>query len=216
MPRIGRQIAHDEHVDLDCIRACFSTDRGRSFRYSLHIRFRCDRQRDQLVAVVLKNPSSADEARADNTIRRVETYVFKRFPRAREIAVLNLFALRATDASDLAAHIADHGIRSATGDRNDAIIADDLNRSHHILLAWGATSGISKPRYEERIHAVVQMLRPHADRIRTVDHVPTSGYPRHGLRWSYSHPAHPVTDLTDLAARSPAEHREIAAWEGDR
>lgn len=203
MPRLGRQIAHDEHVDFDRIRACFSTDHRRSYRYSLRIPFRGDGQRDQLVTVVLKNPSSADAERADNTIRRVETYVFKRFPRAREIAVLNLFALRATDASDLAAHLADHGIGSATGDRNDAIIADNLGRSHHILLAWGGTSGISKPRYEERIHAVVQMLRLHADRVGTVNDVPTSGYPRHGLGWSYCHLVRPVTDLTNLAARSP-------------
>lgn len=111
---------------------------------------------DQLVTVVLKNPSSANAECADNAIRRVETYVFERFPRAREVTVLNLFTLRAADASDLAAHIADHGIGNATGDPNDAVIADNLNRSHRILLAWGGTSGISKPRYEERIHAVVQ------------------------------------------------------------
>ena len=196
MPRLGRHIAHDEHVDVRRIRACFSTDC--TYRYSLHIPFRGDDQRDRLVAVVLKNPSSANAVHADNTIRRVETYVFQRFPRARELAVLNLFALRATDPSDLAAHL-----ESATDDRNDAIIADNLERRHHILLAWGGTSGIPKPRYEERIHAVVQMLRPHADRLCTVNDLPASGYPRHGLRWSYDHPIRPLTDPTNLAARSP-------------
>ena len=201
MPRLGRQIAHDEHVDVRRIRACFSTDC--TYRYSLHIPFRGDGQRDRLVTVVLKNPSSANAVRADNTIRRVETYVFQRFPCARELAVLNLFALRATDPSELAAHLTDHGIGSATGDRNDAIIADNFNRSHNILPAWGGTSGISKPRYEERIHAVVQLLRPHAHRICTVNDLPASGYPRHGLRWSYGHLTRPLTDLTNLAARSP-------------
>ena len=200
MTRLGRQIAHDEHVEVCRIRACFSTDC--TYRYSLHIPFRCDDQRDQLVTVVLKNPSSADSVRADNTIRRVETYVYRHFPRARELAVLNLFAFRATDPSDLATDIAYHGIRSATGIQNDAIIAHNLNRSDHILPAWGATSGISKPRYEERIHAVVQMLRPYAGRICTVDALPVSGYPRHGLQWSYDHLPRPLTDLTNLAARS--------------
>lgn len=202
MPRIGRQIPHAEHVDIDAIQACFST-RG-THRYSLYIPFKVDERRDQLVTVVLKNPSSADAVCADNTIRRVETYVFRRFPCARELRVLNLFALRATDPCDLAAHITEHGIGSATGDRNDAIIADDLNASHHIILAWGGTSGIRKPRYEERIHAVVQILGPHSDRTCTVNDLPASGYPRHGLGWSYDHPIQPLTDLTRLAARRPS------------
>ena len=155
------------------------------------------------MTVVLKNPSSANAVQADNTIRRVETYVFQRFPRARELAVLNLFALRATYPSDLAAYLTNHGIGSAAGDRNDAIIACNLNMSDQILLAWGGTSGISKPRYEERIHAVVQMLRPHADRLCTVNDLPASGYPRHGLQWSYGHLTRPLTDLNKLAARPP-------------
>lgn len=201
MPRLGRQIAHDEHVDVGRIRACFSTDC--TYRYSLHIPFRGDGQRDQLVTVVLKNPSSANAERADNTIRRVETYVYRRFPRAREIAVLNLFALRATYPSDLATHLTNLGIRSATGDWNDGVIADNLRRSHHILPAWGSTSGISKSLYEGRIYAVVQLLQPYAGRICTVCDLPASGYPRHGLVWSYGHLTRPLTSLTNLAARSP-------------
>lgn len=204
MPRLGRQIAHDEHVDVCRIRACFSTDC--TYRYSLHIPFRCDDQRDRLVTVVLKNPSSANAVRADNTIRSVETYVYRHFPRARELAVLNLFALRATYPSDLANHIAHCGIQSATGVQNDAIIAHNLNRSHCIILAWGGPSGVFKPRYEERIHAVVQMLRPYASRIRTINILPDSGYPRHGLAW-WRGPGdrlpRPLKDLTNLAARSP-------------
>ena len=190
MPRIGRQIAHDEHVVVDEIRAHFSC-KG-AHRYSLHIPFRREVGRDQLASVVLKNPSSADAQFADTTIRRVETYVWRHLPRARALVVLNLFALRATDVSDVADYIAEHGAGSAIGDETDAVIADGLNDSDHIILAWGGTSGIPKRCYDERICEVVEMLQPHAGRIFTVNDLPASGYPLHGLRWAYRYTLQPL------------------------
>ena len=91
----GRQIAHSRHVVRQDVRACFSSDR--TFRFKLDIPYRRENGRNQTVAVVMKNLSSADECNADTTIRRVEEYVHRNFRLAAALTVLNLLAYRATD-----------------------------------------------------------------------------------------------------------------------
>ena len=91
----GRQIAHFRYVVRQDVRASFSRDRA--FRFKLDIPYRPENGRDQTVAIVMKNPSSADEYNADTTIRRVEEYVHRNFQSAATLTVLNLFAYRATD-----------------------------------------------------------------------------------------------------------------------
>ena len=159
-PRLGRQLPHFENVAVSEIRERFSCTR--THRYSLEIPYRPARCRDQLVSVILKNPSSADASHADTTVRRVETYVYRCFERAATLVVLNLFALRATDPPDLVDHISPRRPYNAIGCRNDAVILNYLERSHDIVLAWGGKSGIPETAYHQRIRTVAEMLEPHA------------------------------------------------------
>ena len=102
MIRIGRQIPHFEQVDSHSIKADFSADRR--FRYRLSLSYAdslYDRDRSKQAAVILKNPSAADTQGADSTIRKVETFVYHHLDEVKELHILNLFALRATEALDL-------------------------------------------------------------------------------------------------------------------
>ncbi|MDY0160094.1 MAG: DUF1643 domain-containing protein, partial [Bacteroidales bacterium] len=90
MPIIGRQIPHFDRVDLSSISAVFSDDKF--YRYVLTMNYLPDlmqQERSESLAVILKNPSSADEKASDATIRKVETFVFHRFPKVKTLIILN-------------------------------------------------------------------------------------------------------------------------------
>lgn len=106
--------------------ASFSED-GR-YRYDLTRRWRDG----DLMLWIMLNPSTADASVDDPTIRRCIN--FAKREDAAGIAVVNLFALRATDPDDLLK--ADHPI----GPDNIATINDWLRRDDVALAvaAWGA------------------------------------------------------------------------------
>ncbi len=189
MPRIGRQIAHFEQVDLNTIKAVFSD--GRKFRYLLGMRFLdtlIDRGRDQTVSVILKNPSAADANMADATIRKVETFIYHKFERVRNLNILNIFAYRATDPRDLNAMFIEQGPISVIGENNDNMIRDACDESDYIILAWGNRSGIDSVLYEERVFRVKQILEKiPASKILTVSGKKKTKQPLHGLMWGYNY-----------------------------
>ncbi len=190
MPPVGHQVRHSEHVAVGCIRAYFSP--CGLHRYALVIPYRGECDRSLFLGVVLKNPSSADANRADQTIRRVEEYIYQCFPYACTLVVVNLFALRATKTKDLADHITQHGVQSATGAHNDDAVAHWLWKCSDVVLAWGGTREIDATVYHDRIRAVVDLLGEHPGRMWTV------GHPLHGLRWKKSDPASPLNRLAGL------------------
>jgi hypothetical protein len=104
--------------------AVFDTS-GR-YRYSLTRRWAHGGQR---AAFVLLNPSTADAARDDPTIRRCIS--FARSWRYNELEVVNLFAFRATLPRDL------RQARNPVGPDNDAFLLRAVDAAHLVLLAWG-------------------------------------------------------------------------------
>ena len=182
----GRQIPHACHVDTQDIRACFSYDRA--FRLQLEIPFLHDIRRDESVALVMKNPSSADQYHADTTIRKVEEYVHRNFLSAARLVVLNLFAYRATDPSAVEKTRRLFGFASIVGHGNDATIAAAVQASDHVILGWGARSGIDQGDYERRIGQLAEILLPHRHRLWHVGNLTIDSHPRHPLQWAYRSP----------------------------
>ena len=93
---------------------------------------------DRSVLFVMLNPSTADERHDDPTIRRCRSFAER--DRAAVFQVVNLYAFRATDPSDLV--FANEARRDVVGPENDATIFRTL-RAHaapfgRIVLAWGA------------------------------------------------------------------------------
>jgi hypothetical protein len=94
MTGIGRQIPHFELVDLNSIQAVFSSDKR--YRYLLSLNYNdtlLDKARDKVAVVILKNPSAADEHKADAIIRKVETFVYHRFKDVRWLHIVNIFQI---------------------------------------------------------------------------------------------------------------------------
>lgn len=182
----GRQIPHASQVATEDIRACFSCDRAH--RLKLEIPFTEENRRDETVAVVMKNPSSADQFNADATIRRVEEYVHRNFRSAARITVLNLFAYRATDPRAVERTRRRSGLDSIVGDSNDAAITAALQASDHVILGWGARSGIDQNDYEQRIRRLAEILQPHRPRLWHVSGLTIDSHPRHPLQWAYGSP----------------------------
>ena len=78
MIRIGRQVPHFDQVDINSIRARFSDDRR--FRHLLQMKYLdslYDTGRSRKAAVILKNPSVADQGASDTTIRKGAHRVFE-------------------------------------------------------------------------------------------------------------------------------------------
>lgn len=182
----GQQIPHASHVATRDIRACFSCDRV--LRLKLEIPFIRDNRRNQTVALVMKNPSSADQNKADTTIRRVEEYVHQNFRSAATLTVLNLFAYRATDPSDVEETRRSFGLDRIVGDGNDAVITAAVRASDQVILGWGAPSGIHQGDYERRIRQVADMLQPYRRKLWHVCDLTVDSHPRHPLQWGYDSP----------------------------
>lgn len=108
--------------------ATFSTDKGEQYRYALGRTWGTE----GLALFIMLNPSTADEDTLDPTLRRCEG--FARDWGLSGFVVCNLFALRATDPTELRGH------DDPTGPENDAFI--DHWASHLevdlVVCGWGA------------------------------------------------------------------------------
>lgn len=81
---------------------------------------------------IMLNPSIADDVQDDPTIRRVMS--FAKREGATHLLVVNLFALRSTDPSELAKH------HDPVGPENDKYVMEAIRecQSMPIVVAWGA------------------------------------------------------------------------------
>ncbi len=104
--------------------------RGQRYRYWLH-RDVADTGKAGLVFVML-NPSTADDANDDPTIRRC--IAFAQQWGYRELTVVNLFALRATRPRDLLRQG-----EQAIGERNDEVLRWVVGHpdTSTVVAAWG-------------------------------------------------------------------------------
>ncbi|AEH06501.1 DUF1643 domain-containing protein [Methanothermococcus okinawensis] len=189
-PRIGRQVKHFEAIDIKNISAVFSEDNV--YRYTLEMKYNDRENYRNTMTVILKNPSSANEKKADNTIRRVEKYVYEKFHDVSHLNILNIFAYRATDAKDLNNALMLYGLDYVVGLENDKYIKSFVKESDYIIKAWGGNSGINKKLYNQRINQVNNMLA----KITKKQNIPVyrvdgngkgnDFYPFHACFWGYN------------------------------
>ncbi len=188
MARIGRQIPHFKEIDTSCIDAMFSNDKR--YRYTLDMLYKPSLLRQnqhQHICVILKNPSSADAKKADATIRKVETYVYKHFASAAKLSILNIFAIRATDASEVNLLLSRFGKDFIVGPENDKIIQETIHKADHIICAWGNNSGINSKVYEERIKEIKSLIVQQHKNAQCVNGAKPTKQPLHGLMWGFDY-----------------------------
>ena len=193
MARIGRQVDHFEEIDIQSIRADFSSDWR--YRYTLMMQFRKDLMngsRSKTVTVILKNPSSADEKRSDATIRKVETYVWHHFVDAGHLNILNIFGIRATDASEVNLLLRESGPEIINGPENDRFFRNLLKSTDNLICAWGGPSGIDVTRYASRVTEVRELIKMHyKGPVYQVCGKQETKEPLHGLMWGYEYELKP-------------------------
>ncbi len=91
-----------------------------------------------VVAFVMLNPSTADAHRLDPTVRRCVGFAAAWGFGALE--VVNLFAFRATDPTDLSR------CRDPVGTGNDRVVLEVARRADRVVVAWGtAVSAMAGP-----------------------------------------------------------------------
>lgn len=86
---------------------------------------------DGLVCFVMLNPSTADDFRDDATVRRIVRFAQR--DGFGGLVVVNLYARRATQPSDLFAV----GLELAIGFVNDGVILAQASRADRVVAAWG-------------------------------------------------------------------------------
>lgn len=188
MARIGRQIPHFNEIELDSISANFSPDM--LYRYTLNMDYRPSLLRadqSERVTVILKNPSSANEKKADATIRKVETYVYKHFPKVKTLSILNMFAIRATDVKEVNLILKDHSINYLIGPENNNEIKNLMKNSDHIICAWGNNNGIHQKTYYQRIDEITNILKDINCKPLMVQCPKPTRQPLHGLMWGFDY-----------------------------
>lgn len=189
MARLGRQVDHFGQVIAESIRADYSEDQRH--RYTLQMEYQGDLlngDRSETMTVILKNPSSANEKRSDSTIRKVETFVYKRFPKTRYLNIFNIFAYRATDAIELHQLMQEKGIEEGVGSTNDAFLINLLKLTDNLIVAWGGPSAIDKKLYQSRINSVKDILKKnYSGPVFQVCGAKPTNEPLHGLMWGYEY-----------------------------
>lgn len=134
----------------------------------------------RVLTFVMLNPSTADAAQDDPTIRKCAGFATRLGYAG--IEVVNLFAYRATKPRDL--YLADPLLTSAIGPRNDATLRQIARQAAHqgipIACAWGAHA-----RDLRRVEDVVRDLRAEGAQLAALA-LTADGIPRHPLMLPYS------------------------------
>jgi len=127
--------------------ATFSDDR--IYRYSLWRNWESSPKRD-LVAFIGLNPSTADEVKNDPTVTRCIR--FSQYWGYGAMAMLNVFAYRATDPENMKAQ------PDPVGPLNDAAIAAVCSCAARVVCCWG-NHGLHKGRAKQ-VWSLLQNLPP--------------------------------------------------------
>lgn len=111
---------------------------------------------------VMLNPSTADAAEDDPTIRRCVGFA-KLFGHG-SLEVVNLFAFRATNPRDLVKVISKpfHRYVDVIGPDNDLYVDQACARSSRIIAAWGSSAAVDKHLMEYGVLQMRKALEPYA------------------------------------------------------
>lgn len=182
---LGAQVSHNSNVNLGSISGVFSD--CEKYRYTLEFAYLNNANtqtiRNKSLTIIMKNPSSANKEAADNTIRRVQNYVYHNFIDVLNVKILNLFAIRATNASDVNRILRLTNEQCITGQNNNEHIIKLVSSADYIIVAWGGSSGINKNVYNNRIEFVADIIVKHkrsdTQIFRIQEEVGSNRYPFH-------------------------------------
>ncbi|API60573.1 hypothetical protein BSL82_15820 [Tardibacter chloracetimidivorans] len=132
--------------------------------------------------VIMVNPSTADAAQDDATIRKLRGFGERN--RWGRIIVGNLFAYRSTDVRNVA------DASDPVGPDNDEHLFDMLAGANQIVFAWGPAGKLPK-RLRTRWKAVASMVNDLGQRAYSIGAPAKDGHPCHPLMLPYSRQLQP-------------------------
>lgn len=145
------------------------------YRYTLR---RGDIGCSRAVLWIMVNPSTADDVKDDQTIKKVVGFSHRYFP-GDKVYVGNLFARRATDVRDLAQLT----LADAVGPENDRYLCGMFAAATSVVFAWGSSAKLPVT-FRDRWRRVDCLAR-------ALDHRPicfglcADGHPRHPCMTGY-------------------------------
>lgn len=146
------------------------------YRYWLGRRFVGSGNPGRYMTFLMLNPSKADAAKDDPTIRRCMT--FAKREGCDMMIVVNLFGIRSTNPAGIFSY------SDPAGRDNDKYIRCAASVSQHIVVAWGSLKTLSseargtRTMFDERLQEVRDLLR---DRSLFCLGTTLDGNPRHPL-----------------------------------
>ncbi len=159
----------------DVYRSAVISD-DRVYRYSLARRWDGASRDSQILTWVMLNPSRADGATDDPTVRKCMG--FARRWGFRSIRIVNLMAYRATRPIELMA------AQDPRGPENLVYVSAALREATRVIVAWG-DQGRHHP-----LDQILGLLRAHRSKVYCLGQT-ASGQPRHPCRLPYATPLVP-------------------------
>lgn len=160
---MGRAVRKKEVCEASLERTAIFDETG-GYRYQLGRRWQ---PAGKTVAFVMLNPSRADAAIDDPTLRACLQFA-QRWNYA-ALSVVNLFAYRTPHPTALKM------AKDPVGKENDVYVSEAAELADKVVLAWGNWGGLY-----ERDRAILSLLSPHKHKL-TYLQLNRSGQPRHPL-----------------------------------
>ena len=150
-------------TEHDCIERTAIFDSSGDYRYQLGRRW----QDGAEVAFVMLNPSRADAACDDPTLRACIQFA-QRWAFG-SLTVVNLFGYRTPHPKVL------KQVSEPVGEENDHYVVQAVERAERVVLAWGNAGG-----WLGRDRAILSLLNPYQQKLYYLQ-LNRSGHPRHPL-----------------------------------
>lgn len=144
--------------------------------YRLRLDRDLHRARGIHIAGIMVNPSTADDHKDDQTIRK--WYGFCDRLNAHRLTIGNLFAFRSKNVRDL------RTAEDPVGPHNDRFLGEIMREADIVIVAWGPLSKLP-PNLRTRWHAVVKLAESLNNKPLHCFGVAKDGHPLHPLTLSY-------------------------------
>ncbi|WP_159462037.1 DUF1643 domain-containing protein [Salirhabdus sp. Marseille-P4669] len=157
----------------------YQGDQANNLRYLLEIPLKT--RKEQMVLVIMKNPSLANKNKSDHTINRVLKFCYTKG--YSKVFVMNLYAYYSTDPKGIAKLIHNNQEHLAIGCENDSLLLELSKHVDDIIVAWGSNTFGCTSKYKKRIKDVTKLLE--GKNLFYVEKVSKcSWYPKHAQVWS--------------------------------
>lgn len=127
-----------------------------NYRYSLSVNFNNANLKKRPLAVIMKNPSRADENNSDRTVNNILEFAHQN--KYTKVHILNLYGLYSTDAQKVKELVNAGQEIVAIGEENDKTIKDIIKNVEDIIIAWGTPPEGMKVIYKKRVKKVMSFL----------------------------------------------------------